>query len=237
MGSNGYISTWDKEETSTTPLVIRGVGGGSQKAIRHCWHTGRTFYAVDTGYFGNDGKKMYHRVTKNNLQNLGPIIQRPFDRVEKIGWTYTRFTPGSKILICPPSAKVMGLFDKDIDQWMTTTIETIKRYTDRPIEIRLKPIRSERVTNKTLKAALEDDVHCLVTYNSIAATEAIMYGKPAFALGPNAAHKLALSDLSRIDKPYIPSRAEVEAFMAHLSYCQFTVDELQSGFAWATVNQ
>ncbi len=237
MGSNGYISTWDKEETSTTPLVIRGVGGGSQKAIRHCWHTGRTFYAVDTGYFGNDGKKMYHRVTKNNLQNLGPIIQRPFDRVEKIGWTYSRFTPGSKILICPPSAKVMGLFDKDIDEWMNTTIETIKRYTDRPIEIRLKPIRSERVTNKTLKAALEDDVHCLVTYNSIAATEAIMYGKPAFALGPNAAHKLALSDLSRIDKPYIPSRAEVEAFMAHLSYCQFTVEELQNGFAWATVNQ
>lgn len=237
MGSNGYISTWDKEETSNIPLVIRGVGGGSQKAIRHCWHTNRTFYAVDTGYFGNDGKKMYHRVTKNNLQNLGPIIQRPFDRVEKIGWTYNRFTPGSKILICPPSAKVMGLFDQNIDDWMTKTIETIKRYTDRPIEIRLKPIRSERVTNKTLRAALEDDVHCLVTYNSIAATEAIMYGKPAFALGPNAAHKLALSDLSRIDKPYIPSRAEVEAFMAHLSYCQFTVDELQSGFAWNTVNQ
>jgi lipopolysaccharide biosynthesis glycosyltransferase len=237
MGSRGYISTWDREENTITPLVIRGVGGGSQKAIRHCWHNKRTFYAIDTGYFGNDGKKMYHRVTKNNLQHLGPIIDRPFDRVERIGWKFNKFTPGRKILICPPSAKVMGLFDKTIEQWMEETIATIKAHTDRPIEIRLKPIRSERVTSKTMSAALADDVHCLVTYNSIAATEAIMLGKPAFALGPNAANMVALSDLSKIEKPYIPTKEKVEAFVAHLSYCQFTVDELKNGYAWNIVNQ
>ena len=41
----------DRRDTDT--LVIRGVGGGSRKAIAKCWDIDRTFHTVDTGYFGN----------------------------------------------------------------------------------------------------------------------------------------------------------------------------------------
>ena len=27
------------------------------------------------------------------------------------------------------------------------------------------------------------------------------------------------------------------AFMAHIAYCQFTIPEMESGFAWRTVNE
>lgn len=237
LGSSGHISSWDKEEHGTSSLVIRGLGGSSRKAITHCWKTGRTFYAIDTGYFGNEKNKLYHRVTKNNLQNLGPIIRRPLDRVRKTNWRYRNFTEGSKILICPPSEKVMDIFGQNLETWVNSTVDEIKKHTDRPIEIRLKPSRSERVSTNTIEQALADDVHCLVTYNSIAATEAIMFGKPAFTLGPNAAHMLSLSDLSLIETPRIPEREEVEDFVAHLSYCQFTLEEMKNGFAWSTVNE
>ena len=130
----------------------------------------------------------------------------------------------------------MACFGHDLDQWMEETIKTIEKYTDRPIVIRKKLSRRERGTTDTMEMALEQDVHCLVTFNSIAATEALLNGKPAFTLGPNAAHSLSLQDLSRIEKPYIPTTEELEAWAAHLAYCQFTEAEMRDGTAWRILN-
>ena len=238
LGSGGRISDFDREKDTDNALVIRGLGGGSQKAIKHCWDTGRTFYAIDTGYMGNSKNKKWHRVTKNELQNTGPIIPRDDKRLDRIGYNFVPFTTGSKILICPPSEKVMNLWGQpDPETWTKQVIEELKQYTDRPIEIRLKPTRSERVSNKTIEMALADDVYCLITYNSIAATEALMNGKPAIALGPNAASVLCNDKLSDIENLNIPNPGSMYAFAKHLSYCQFTEDEMRDGTAWRIVNE
>lgn len=237
-GSGGYISDWETEEYTDSALVIRGLGGSSQKAIRHCWETGRTFYAIDTGYFGNGKVKIIHRVTKNALQYLGPIIERPIDRARKFGYKFKKFKPGSKILLVPPSEKVMNLFNQpEPKAWVDQTIKQIRKYSSRPIEIRLKPSRSERVSTKSIQAELANDVHCLITYNSIAAVEALMEGKPAIVLGENAASVIAENQISNIENPKIPSKDEMDAFISHLAYCQFTVDELKSGYAWKIINE
>lgn len=237
LGSGGYISDWKREADTDSALVIRGLGGGSQKAIVHCWETGREFYAIDTGYLGNVKTKEWHRVTKNALQNQGPIVNRPDNRLAKLGYQYKSFTAGSKILICPPSEKVMNLWGQpDPETWTKQVIAELKEYTDRPIEVRLKPIRSERVSNKTMEQALSENVYCMVTYNSIAATEALLLGKPAIALGPNAATVICNSKLSEVENLKIPSKDDMIAFVSHLSYAQFTVKELQNGFAWNILN-
>ena len=238
LGSNGTISSYEDEKNTDSALVIRGVGGGSRKAILECQASDRTFYTVDTGYYGNVKSKVIHRVTKNDLQNCGPIIERPMDRAKMFGYKFRKFTPGSKILICPPSLKVMDLFNQPSpEEWVRQITKEIRKYSDRPIEVRMKPNRTERVTTKTMSAALADDVHCLVTYNSIAAVEALMEGKPAIVLGPNSAAQIAETNLANIEDPKRPKRDEMDAFMAHLAYCQFTVPELRSGFAWETVNE
>jgi hypothetical protein len=240
LGTTGYLSDWNQEQNTNTELVIRGLGGGSQKAIKHCWETGRTFYAIDTGYFGNVGKtKVWHRITKNNLQHLGPIIERPNDRLKKIiDYKYQKQIPGRKILICPPSEKVMNLFDQpDPETWTEQIVQQLKQYTDRPVEIRLKPSRTERTSTKTIEAALADDVYCLITYNSIAAIEALMNGKPAIALGPNAAQTICNTRLRDIEQLHFPSEDKMTAFMCHLSYAQFTREEIENGTAWRIVNE
>jgi len=230
---DAVASDWDKEKDTDNILVIRGLGGGSQKAIKHCWAIGRTFYAIDTGYLGNGKHKIYHRITKNALQNMGPIIERPHDRLRKLEYKFKKFTPGSKILVCPPSDKVMNLFDQGTAlEWVERTVKEIKQHTDRPIEVRMKPLRSERVTTKTIAAALEDDIHCLVTFNSIAATEAILEGKPAITLGPNSAQMICDTSLDKIENLKIPCEEEVYAYVAHLSYAQFTQEEMINGYAW-----
>jgi len=235
LGAGGQITTWDMIENNMSPVVIRGIA--KRKQIHSCWETGRDFYYIDTGYFGNAKRKHYHRITKNHLQNIGPIVNRPRDRLSATGWQPTKFRKGKNILLCPPSGKVMKFFDLDLDQWMEETLTTLRMYTDRPIITRLKQSRSVRQNDDTLEMALSQDVHCLITFNSIAATEALLLGKPAITLGPNAAQGLCKQSLSDIEDPYRPTLDEVEEWAAHLAYSQFTEEEMRSGYAWAILNE
>lgn len=239
IGSGGRLSDWQTEQHTDTPLVIRGLGGGSRRAIKHCWETGREFYAIDTGYFGNEGSKskVWHRVTKNELQNTQPLIRRKHDRL--LNWKYRKFRgEGSKILLVPPSEKVMMLWDQPSpEEWVKNVSAELKKYTDRPIEIRLKPDRRDRITTQSLEAAMADDVYCVVTYNSIAALEALNFGKPAIALGPNCATAVCNTELSEVEKLNMPTEDEMLLLMSHLSYCQFNREEMMNGTAWRIVNE
>lgn len=234
LGCGGQITKFNKVQSSMVPVVFRGIT--KHPLMKQCRETGRDFYYIDTGYFGNRKIKYYHRITKNDMQQLGPVVDRPGDRLDKTGFRRKKFTKGKNILICPPSEKAMLAFGQNLEEWMSSTIETIKKHTDRPIVIREKLPRQERIATDTIENALSRDVHCLVTYNSIAATEALLFGKPAFTLGPNAAQSLCLDDLTKIETPYIPTLDEVYAWASHLAYCQFTEAEMCSGYAWAVLN-
>jgi hypothetical protein len=238
IGSSGRISSWQRETESPEPLIIRGLGKSGQEAIKKCWETGRDFYAIDTGYLqiANSLTKTYNRVTKNNLQNLGPIVKRPDDRLKKLNWKMNKAPTGSDILICAPSEKIMKFYGVDLEKWLTETVEEIKKYSDRPIVIREKPTRHDRVTTNTIWQAL-DTAYCLVTFNSIAATEAFLYGVPAIALAPNAASVVCNTNISDIEVLSTPSEFERTLLAKHLSYCQFTLHEMRSGYAWKIVNE
>jgi hypothetical protein len=233
-GAGGQISTWTKEETSMTPVVLRGIT--KRKQMETCRAAGRDFYYMDTGYFGNGKKKSYHRITKNDVQNFGPIIQRPRDRLDLTGVKYKKFRPGRNILLAPPSQKLLNLYDINLEQWLQQVQDEIKQHTDRPIVIRLKQGRATRVNNDTIEMALDQDVHCLVTFSSIAAGEALLWGKPAITLGPNAAAALCSTSISEIETPKIPTLDEVDAWARHIAYCQFTEPEMRDGTAWRILN-
>ena len=235
IGSGGQITTWDMIKGNNSPVVIRGIA--KRKQIHTCWETKRDFYYVDTGYFGNGKRKLYHRITKNHLQNIYPIINRPRDRLMAAGYQPHKFSRGSNILICPPSAKVMKFYDLDLDQWMEETLLELKKHTDRNIVIRLKQSREVRMHTDTLEDALSKDVHCLITFNSIAATEALLLGKPAITLGPNAAHFLCKHSLADVENLYVPTLDEVEEWAANLAYSQFTELEMRNGYAWSILNE
>lgn len=237
LGSGGQIGYWDYKDDKDTTLIIRGLGGKSQKAIKHCMLNKRNFYAIDTGYLQPYTKKEYHRVTFNGLQNTGPLIERNDDRLKRLRWTSHPPKTGSKILICPPSEKVMKFYNEDLERWLENTTTEIKKYTDRPIVVRSKPTRTERVTNKTIWQALADDVHCLLTYNSIAATEAFLFGVPAIALAPNAATSVCNTKISDIENLIVPTQDLQYQLATHLSYCQFTSKELRNGTAWDILNE
>lgn len=239
QGCGGRLSPWRDITDKPNPIALRSIV--KTPIMKECLTQGRDFYYIDTGYFGNYGKgKTYHRIVKNAMQHLGPIIDRPDDRFLK---TDTRLIPfgsqkkkhrGSRILILPPSEKAMRCgWGLDLQSWLDETVTEIQKHSDREILIREKRIRHERQLHDTIWEALADDVYCVVTYNSIAAVEALIAGKPIFALGPNAAHHFAKNNLAEIENPLIPDDDEVRRFFCHLAYCQFTKAEMLNGAAWS----
>jgi hypothetical protein len=225
-------------EESDNPLVLRGIL--KKKIMKQCLKEGRTFYYMDTGYFGNEktssnpnGWKYWHRIVKNDLQH-GEIINRPDDRFRQFKKTFQPWKKdGRKILIAKPDEKPCRYYGIDLNQWVEDTVKTIQQYTDRPVVVRERaPQRIDRITTNTLQQALDDDVFALVTFNSVAAVESIFHGIPAFTLAPaNAASPVALQDLSKINEPYYPDSDKLYAWGCHLAYGQFHVSELKNGKA------
>tara|TARA_R110002111_G_scaffold61351_3_gene102025 strand:- start:10 stop:1398 length:1389 start_codon:yes stop_codon:yes gene_type:complete len=214
------------------PVVVRGIA--KKKVMHKCIADGRNFYYIDTGYFGNGKTKLYHRITKNGLQFNLPIWKDcPDDRFLKTDTALHKRTNGRSILLCPPSQKALTYWNVDLQEWLDSTVAEIKLHTDRPIVIREKQSRHLRANVNTMKMALADDVHCMVTYNSIAAVEALILGKPVFTMGPNAAEPLANTDLSKIEEPMMPVIDRVRQLCCNLAYNQFTSAEMIDGTAWS----
>lgn len=247
-GSNGiFVSS--SEQYKELPISFRGIT--KRNLIRECWDTGRTFYFMDTGYFGNystktnpKGVKRWHRIIKNNVQHIGKIEDRPNDRwnflqeeFPKLKWPGWK-KEGNNILLVTPSEKPCKFYGIDLDKWLNETIDEIKKYTNRKIIIRKKPeLRIQRTLDYTIYDQLDEDIFSVVTYNSIAATEAVAYGIPAFTLAPNAASSMCLNDLSKIETPYYPDYELVHKWCCYLSYGQFNNTELIDGTAWRIFNE
>lgn len=219
-------------DDSTDPIVLRGIL--KYKIMYQCWQDRRDFYYVDTGYFGNEGTwKYWHRIVKNNLQHT-EIINRPDDRFKKFNKTFSSWKKdGRKILIAAPDEKPCRFYGVDKEEWVRDTVETIKKYTDRPVVVRDRaPRRIDRIKTDTLQQALDNDVFALVTFNSVAAVESIFHGIPAFTLAPaNAASPVSLQDLARIETPYYPDQDKLYAWGCHLAYGQFHISEMKDGSA------
>jgi hypothetical protein len=153
------------------------------------------------------------------------------DRWQRHGISLSKRRTGTNILIAVPDDKPCIFYGIDKQSWLDNTIDTIKAHTHRPIVIRQRdPNRQNRIVN-SLSEALQD-AHALVTFNSNAATEAVMMGVPSFVLAPcHAAKPVANTDLRQIDNPWWPDTDLLYQWACSLAYGQFHVSEMRNGTA------
>lgn len=82
--------------------------------------------------------------------------------------------------------------------------------------------------------------HCLVTYGSNAAVEALAHGVPVVLLSPKGVspvYGLSEYKLENILKPFWPRDTARRQVLSNLAWCQFRVPEIESGFAWKNVKR
>lgn len=233
QGAGLPIQDYDSNYGNET-ILIRSMG--KKRLIHECWKKSHTFYYMDSGYVGNyksknnpRGLKLWHRIVKNNVQH-NVIIDRPDDRWIRLDYPILKRKQGSHILLVTPSEKPCKFYGIDRDKWIKETIIEIKKHTDRPIHTRVKSPRWSRI-NKTIFEDL-DNCHALVTYQSIAAVESVLYGVPSFTLAPTAADPVCDKDLSKLENPTVQEEDKIYSWACHLAYGQFHIDELRDGSAY-----
>ena len=240
VGSNGKLT--ENPDDVSKPLVVRGVI--KKDHVNRCKQIGRDFYYIDTGYLGNfpsvgnpGGKKIWHRVVKNENQH-STIREVPSDRWDalvkqdpNLRWTGWK-THSKKILLVMPNPKACKYYNVDYDTWVEQTQKEIAKYSDLPVEIRIKGSRSERNQGYTIHNAFDSGVYATVAFNSIAALESIVYGIPAFVSVPCAASPLASNDLSQLSTPFKPDSDLILKQCHNIAYGQFTKDEILNGTAY-----
>ena len=227
------------------PVSLRSMT--KRKEIWNCWETGRPFYYIDNGYMGNLMKrKEYYRVVKNNIQHT-KYREMPGDRFEAL----QRFAPymqyhGRKplkqqngpILLVTPSEKPCQFYNVDRNKWVEDTVAELKKYTKREIIVRDKGLRPDRIKDNSVAAqCMKLGVWAVVTYQSMAALEAMHYGIPAFTMAPNCVDQLANKNLEAIEDPFYPEYDEMMKLFHYLAYCQYKLDEMRSGLAYKLIER
>lgn len=150
----------------------------------------------------------------------------PDDRWKKLNLEMPKWQPpGDHILI----ANTSDDYDQfhNLNRWLGSTIEAIKKVSDRRIVVRHRRQEAER----PLQADL-DGAHICVTHGSIAAIEALMLGYPVCVDSSSAASLVGITDIARIENPVRPDLA---LWLYSLAYSQFHESELRDGTAWKLI--
>lgn len=240
---NGIQKTWPEptqivnnaERTVNSPAMFWGLVNLNTDIIHQLEKNKQDYFFTDTPYFGRfdnanlTSNNHYWRFSKNNI-HAKYIEDCPPDRFNSFD---TKFIDngkqGSHILICPSSAGIHRYLKNNT--WLDDTIKEIKKYTDRPIKIRVKPRGRGTSGPSEAKVPLSEDLkdaYCCVTSCSISAIESLMMRVPVFCHEKSFASSICNIDLSKIEDP---AYNDPEKLLYALCYQQFTPEEYENGKA------
>lgn len=147
-----------------------------------------------------------------------------------------------------------SLRSQDMAEWITETIKKIREQTGRKIIVRLHPAMSakgrsaligelyetilsnmvnvEFSNNEKLVQDLDRSGIC-ISYTSGSSIDAVLHGVPCIACDEgNFVYPISSKDVADIDNPYLADKATVMQWLYDLSYCQWSLTEIQNGTAW-----
>ena len=191
------------------------------------------FWFIDSGYTNFiEPNKKWHRLVRNHL-HFNQNFVAPADRL----CVFPSFPQpwrrnGSKILIVEPGEFAASIMHVETESWGKQVADELKKYTDRPIEFRSKTNKKTRTS--LYQQLVTGDYYCTVSINSNSAVESIWAGVPAITLNRHVSNPVTRNSLSQINDLYYGPLGD---WLAWLSYCQFTYDELMDGTALTIIKE
>lgn len=245
------IQGWVHADSENTPhLVFRKKIIESQRLI------GKHTLAIDSNLFLYRDPKNINQYLRFSLDDVFPTTGNYFtDCIDPNRWQQIKKdigidlqpwrTTGDHILICLQRNGGWSMAGLHVVDWCNNIILKLKKYTSRPIIVRVHP--GDKRASQYLKLIhpsvhissnqniLDDffNAHAVVTYNSSPGVAAAIEGIPVFVTDPNPkvsqAYDIANTDLSLIETPLTPDRQQ---WIEKISMCHFNFKDLKSGVAW-----
>jgi hypothetical protein len=222
--------------------------------FKWCKEHGQRLMYFDKGYYHREFEKrkdfLFWRISVDEQQPtefISKAKQSP-DRWLHLGremspWRAKRAK--GHIIIANQSEKYHQFYDlPHPTKWVEDIAEELRQYTDRPLWYRPKPswrnkkkITGLRYCETQPLSELFPGCHALITHASYICVDALLNGIPTITLGPAVTESICSKSLSEIEDPVMASDSERLQIMANLAWCQFTVKEWASGFAWKNVKE
>ncbi len=231
---------------------------GNAKRILDAYHVmGARTLLFDKGLIrastGLGAPNGYYRVSIDEFMPLGRIERMMREGVSPNRWVATGLRPRDQVRMKPDWPIIYaGSSQKYCDfhglgDEHEYAVELLRRNRkkagkDRPLIYRPKPsytgARPVEGANFSrppeMLGRLLPKAHALVTHGSHAAIDAILAGVPAIVLGDGAARPVAGTDLEELrnESLVFPDREKRFAWLAAISYWQYTVSEMVDGTMW-----
>ena len=201
----------------------------------------------------------WHRYSLNSVYpDSGTYF---FDQLDLSKWTtYSSWhgvetrpwrQQGNHIVIFCQRPKGFNMFT-DQEAWLDKTIKRLRKYSQRPIRIRMHPgdgTKEKQITKlekkygsevqiSTAPEIREDliDCWCTVGYNSTPNVVAAIEGVPGYVFDPlhSWAADVAFTDLSLIEDPPMPDRS---AWLHKIANIHWSNQEVRSGVLWQAIKK
>jgi len=167
------------------------------------------------------------------------------NRVEKMLGHIKPVAIGDRICICGQNPLSENwIKDLSVEKWVIRTVDEVRKYTDRTIEIRPRPRHDLRLPpeykklvkfHKYTQLADTDfidrlgDYWCVINHNSYPAQQARLYGINAVVDTSSLASPVSHVNLCDIEKPLEYPNSDWLNFIAHT---EFTTDEIKRGLTY-----
>lgn len=178
------------------------------------------FIYADHAYFERGYDKGNFRMIVSGLHQTQVIPGLP-DRTSRLAPFPRPLKQGSDVIVIPPPKNHIRWYD--CETWTKDTVSELQKHTDRKV----------RVKQKSDPPLSEYSIWALVGHSSVAAVEAAYMGIPVFGPETSPAYAVGQSDLSKIESPVLYDRTE---WLNTLCWSQFSIEEIQSGFAWEAIS-
>ena len=270
----------DKDTIDSADVLVQSNQSGSKKEkkigniYKFVKESGKPYIVTESAVFRKNmppppNPMSYHRFSWTSyFQNEGNYCNEnsPSDRWEQVqkdqrlvvkDWR----TKGDYVLVLlqrPGDSSLVNLIKEhgSYEGFVSYTLDTIRRYTDRPIRVRMHPLRQDRQlailknfdvdisTNMQGAGNLEggeglqkdfDNAWCVVGFNSNGLTESVMEGIPTFSMcASSMAWPVSNKSLKLIEQPITFERQQ---WLNNLAYCQWREDECVAGLPWEHLKQ
>lgn len=250
------VTDTEKKVDNVHGCVLFGIGKPN-RTIFEAYKGCKTVY-FDTGYCKPD---QYYRVSVKSFQPVKYLMdeQKPSDRFERLGLELKPYAVrGEHILFDGASHKFClwhGFCQDRLgpewwhycwNVWGQEIVETIRQFSKKPIIYRPRPSRNPKNAAGPIDGtihsivSLEEDFNrsfVVVSYGGSIGFHAMVEGVPHFAIGDSIARPLSETFWWKLDEPKIPSEEARLKWLYNVAYCQWTLDEIASGEAWADIKE
>lgn len=202
----------------------------------------------------------WHRYSLNSVYpNSGTYF---FDELDTNKWLVysqwhnAKLNPwrenGNHILILAQRPKGWNMFGNDQDAWLDSVISQVRKYSNRPIVVRMHPGDGARfkqidkikkrygssVTISDKENIREDLINCWcsIGYNSTPNVVSAIEGVPVYVQDPTHswAKDIAFTDLFLIENPPMPDRSQ---WINKIANIHWSNDEVKSGKLWNAIKK